>query len=64
MDCFATLAMTAEHTFAFSRRWSPEVCILVSPPEYQQINPSLLYAAMGCFARNDVWIQSAHDERA
>jgi hypothetical protein len=37
---------------------------LLCPPEYQQINPSLLYAAMDCFARNDVWIRSAHDERA
>jgi len=30
----------------------------------RQTDPSLLYAAMDCFARNDVWIQSAHDERA
>jgi hypothetical protein len=30
----------------------------------RQINPSLLYAAMDCFARDDIWIQSAHDERA
>jgi hypothetical protein len=24
VDCFASLAMTAEHTFAFSRRETPE----------------------------------------
>jgi hypothetical protein len=54
--------MTAGHALAFSRRWSPEVCILVCPPEYQPINPSLLYAAMDCFARDDVWIEAAHDE--
>src|ERR1044071_9037572 len=27
MDCFASLAPTGGHTFAFSRRISPEVCI-------------------------------------
>jgi hypothetical protein len=33
-------------------------------PCEQGNNPSLLYAAMDCFARNEVWIPTAHDEPA
>jgi hypothetical protein len=62
MDCFATLAMTAGHTFLLAALIARGLHLLC-PPD-QQINPSLLYAAMDCLARNDVWIRSAHDERA
>jgi hypothetical protein len=33
MDCFASLAMTEKHTFAFSRRDAPEVMHVVCPLE-------------------------------
>ena len=33
VDCFAALAMTAEHDFAISRRIAPEACLIVGPHE-------------------------------
>src|SRR5712691_7056297 len=36
MDCFASLAMTERHTFAFPRHDLPGVCHLVVPPSEER----------------------------
>jgi hypothetical protein len=38
MDCFASLAMTEKHTFAFSRRDAPEVMHVVCPLEMRNVH--------------------------